>query len=310
MLPRANLMMALVLSLAAARLAAALRLRLSAGLSTLISAPKGQVLIKGSSKSATLSMSATRATMDKTMSLVKTRVNALAPRLVQGLRDDGFFVSDGFLGHSLIKTLRAEASKLYKTGRMDKSQSARWCPVEKRPILYDKHNVFATQLMGGEMYDEAPRLHEYTVALVRSLVPHINQAFPEALLSEKLASNKLAVCVGDGSAYDKHYDNEGLSDTRKVTFLLYMNQNWRPENGGVFRIYNSADSAAGPTTDISPIADRILCFWSDRLVHSVEPSFAQRGESDHRYALTVWLTSTSVSAIARDDDMVKLHFGS
>jgi Rps23 Pro-64 3,4-dihydroxylase Tpa1-like proline 4-hydroxylase len=106
------------------------------------------------------------------------------------------------------------------------------------------------------------------------------------------------------AAYDKHYDNSGLADTRKVTVLYYMNQ-WRPECGGQFRIY----APSGAKIDIEPIADRLLVFWSDRLVHSVLPSEAPRGAEDHRYALTLWLTSTTTDAIVRDDAEVRKHFG-
>jgi Rps23 Pro-64 3,4-dihydroxylase Tpa1-like proline 4-hydroxylase len=122
-----------------------------------------------------------------------------------------------------------------------------------------------------------------------------------------MVSNKLAVCIGDGSAYDKHYDNSGLDDTRKVTALYYMNFGWRPEMGGCFRIYNGDPIV---TTDIEPIGDRLLVFWSDRLVHSVEPSFTPRGKEDHRYALTLWMTADSPDDIARDDEEVERHFGS
>ena len=41
-------------------------------------------------------------------------------------------------------------------------------------------------------------------------------------LSETLHANKLAVCLGDGSRYDTHYDNMGGDDLRKVTALLYL----------------------------------------------------------------------------------------
>ena len=48
---------------------------------------------------------------------------------------------------------------------------------------------------------------------------------------------------------------------------------------------------------------------SDRLVHSVLPSEAPRGKEDHRYALTLWLTSITPDAIIRDDAEILKHFG-
>lgn len=245
---------------------------------------------------------------DITLNRLRSAVKKAAPTIIEGLRTAGWVYVDNFLSDAFCTTLREEAVGLYDADRFETSQSTRWCPVKNELVFYDKHNVFSMQLNGGEDYWRAPRLHEYTVGLIRAIVPELRAAFPEALLSDTLASNKLAVCTGDGSAYDKHFDNSGLDDVRKVTILYYMNRGWTEENGGCFRIYNPQGSAS-ELTDIQPQGDRLLCFWSDVLVHSVQPSFAPRGAKDHRYALTVWLTSTSPAAIVRDDEEVKRHFG-
>lgn len=60
----------------------------------------------------------------------------------------------------------------------------------------------------------------------------LNQILPDAYhLSGDEQTNKLAVCLGDGSYYDKHIDNLGgsnddsaddLGDRRKLTALLYI----------------------------------------------------------------------------------------
>jgi Rps23 Pro-64 3,4-dihydroxylase Tpa1-like proline 4-hydroxylase len=171
------------------------------------------------------------------------------------------------------------------------------------------------------------------VSIVSEFHTFINARFPDAKLSSKLASNKLAVCVGDGSSYDKHFDNSGGTDLRKLTVLYYLQtQPWTEDKGGCFRIYtaqkkdhHSEEEEASQTTayatrhndcteetvyhmDIEPIGDRLLVFWSDCLVHSVTPSFCPAGEADHRYALTVWITATDSSAICVDDTEVKIYF--
>lgn len=242
--------------------------------------------------------------MDSTLKEVNAAVQIHSEGIITGLRTDGWSVIDGFLQTGLCGVMRAEAAFLYENNYFEKSQSTRWDWATQSVVAYDKHNVFSTQLNGGEAYFRAPRLHEYLVGMTRAVVPMLSSAFPEAQLSASMMSNKLAVCTGNGSAYDKHYDNSGLSDTRKVTVLYYMNQ-WRPECGGCFRIYSSNDTVI----DIEPVADRLLVFWSDRLVHSVQPSEAPRGAADHRYALTLWLTSVTTDAIVRDDVEVRRHFG-
>lgn len=233
--------------------------------------------------------------------------------LVHDLKRQGFALVDGFLGTKTCEMYRNEAESLLKRGYMDISQSTKWDNDSNSIITYDKHNVYSMQLLGGKLYETAPRLHEYVVSLIRALEPHVSDSFPEARLSSTLASNKLAVCLGDSSSYDRHFDSTGSDDLRKLTVLYYMNPNWTPELGGQFRIYHSESNGIGENrgsddrgtveggvldcTDIEPKGDRLLVFWSDRVEHSVLPSFAPKGAQDHRYALTVWIATDDASTI-------------
>ena len=61
-------------------------------------------------------------------------------------------------------------------------------------------------------------------------------------LSETLHANKLAVCLGDGSRYDTHYDN-----LRKLTALLYLQRSWTAAHGGCFRMFTRQEGSAPPT---------------------------------------------------------------
>ena len=165
------------------------------------------------------------------MDVVASAVKAAGPKLIEGLNEKGYAIVDEFLPSIYIDTLRKEAVNFYEGGSFEVSQSSRFDPKTESLVTYDKHNVYAMQLNGGEDYYKGPRLHEYVVSTVKSLVPILRESFPAAMLDSSLVSNKLAVCTGEGSAYDKHYDNAGYQDTRKVTVLLYFNK-WRPELGG------------------------------------------------------------------------------
>lgn len=244
----------------------------------------------------------TIATAEDNMAHVQKSVELKADEILDGLEKKGWVVLDNFLGSNVCSIYRDEAVGYFSRNEMTISKSTKWDPETNSVVTYDKYNVFATQLNGGDSYYDGPRLHEYVVSLVKSLVPIVSRKFPESCLSPTLASNKLAVCTGDGSSYDKHYDNSGGDDLRKLTVLYYLNPKWRKELGGSFRIYESAahsvatpsESSAGDQlktliestatksdveikiesliTDIDPIGDRLLVFWSDRLVHSVQPS--------------------------------------
>ena len=221
------------------------------------------------------------------MAHVQTSIELRADEILTGLQQKGWVTIDNFLGEDVCCKYRDEAVGYFKRNEMSISKSTRWDSDTNSIVSYDKHNVFATQLNGGESYYDGPRLHEYVVSLVKTIVPIISRRFPEACLHPTLASNKLAVCTGDGSYYDKHYDNSGGDDLRKLTVLYYLNPKWRKDMGGAFRIYGSEESsdsnaavaALDDTIDIDPIGDRLLVFWSDRLVHSVQPSQVRRTAS-------------------------------
>jgi 2OG-Fe(II) oxygenase superfamily len=262
--------------------------------------------------------------METHMAHVSKQIDNSVDKIIRDLDRHQFAIIDNFLGSDVCDRYRKESTAMYDGGHMVISQSTRWDEVTNTTVAYDKHNVYSMQLMGGELYYVGPRLHEYVVSIVRGLVPAINRKFPEASLSSTMASNKLAVCLGNGSRYDKHYDNSGADDLRKLTVLYYMNPNYIPSHGGEFRIYHPSagyaegnlsiphthsgvDSDGFSYTNVQPRSDRLFIFWSDRLVHSVLPSQAFSA-SDHRYALTVWIAATDSSAIAKEDDEITRHF--
>jgi Rps23 Pro-64 3,4-dihydroxylase Tpa1-like proline 4-hydroxylase len=155
----------------------------------------------------------------------------------------------------------------------------------------------------------------------------LNQILPDDChLTGDEQTNKLAVCLGDGSYYDKHIDNLGgtsdAGDRRKLTALLYMQPpgshkgqpaypNEKVEDdprGGYFRAYDVPEM--GDVTCIAPRGDRLVLFWSDSLVHDVSPSFAPNGDQDKRWALTVWFIADKDGKIrATDAQVEERHFG-
>ena len=235
-------------------------------------------------------------------------------------------VVDNFLGEELITAMRAEAESLLPT--MVPSQSTRWDEDTQTVVPYEKKGVLSTQIEGGTIgYEKSPRLVEYIVTLTSHLSQKLNGILPDDYhLTGEEQTNKLAVCLGDGSYYDKHIDNLGgtsdAGDRRKLTALLYLQPprshegqptypNEKTEDdprGGYFRAYDFPEM--GDVTCIAPRGDRLVAFWSDSLVHDVSPSFAPSGDVDKRWALTVWFIADKGGKIRATDVAVEeRHFG-
>lgn len=250
--------------------------------------------------------------------------------LLLDIDPNGIAVIDNFLGDELITAMRKEAEALLPS--MVPSQSTKWDESLQSIVAYDKNGVLSTQIEGGpEGYKTSPRLVEYIVTLTSQLSYKLNQLLPDDChLNGEIQTNKLAVCLGDGSSYDKHIDNLGggtldsadAGDRRKLTALLYLQPPGSHEGqpsypnehidddprGGYFRAYDVPE--IDQVTSIAPRGDRLIVFWSDSLVHDVSPSFAPGGDDDRRWALTVWFIAEKDGKIRVTDASVQeRHFG-
>lgn len=85
-----------------------------------------------------------------------------------------------------------------------------------------------------------------------------------------------------GSFYKKHRDAFKSDDARKITVLLYLNQNWKQEDGGELILYKDDNSSL----TIEPLGGRLLVFESE-MEHEVLLSKA------NRYSLTGWIKNKS-----------------
>jgi SM-20-related protein len=238
------------------------------------------------------------------MAAIADAVATHADSIAHGLATRGFADVDAFLSSEAVLAMRAEADRMRAAGYMRTSESTRWDAQLERAVAYEKHNVLFSPIQGGEMYEVTPRLTEFCVALVGALPDALNARVDGLQLSNKVHTNKLAVCLGDGSRYDKHIDNMGGDDVRKVTAIVYLQDGWEPAHGGLFRAHLTEGDV-----DLEPRGGRLLVFYADSLVHSVLPAHAPRGEADARWALTCWLHAASVEQIRFDEAAERQHFG-
>ena len=67
-----------------------------------------------------------------------------------------------------------------------------------------------------------------------------------------------------GGFYQRHVDRFQTSDLRTVSVVVYLNESWRPGDGGELAIHE------GQTRHlVEPRAGTLVCFLSDRIEHEV-----------------------------------------
>lgn len=84
----------------------------------------------------------------------------------------------------------------------------------------------------------------------------------------------------EGSFYKKHIDRFKNDSRRTVTFITYLNEDWKPEAGGQLKLYLNDE-----TLLIEPHAGSVICFLSDKIEHEVLIA------NKERMSLTGWFLS-------------------
>lgn len=85
-----------------------------------------------------------------------------------------------------------------------------------------------------------------------------------------------------GSHYNRHLDQFQERSNRQITVLMYLNENWKPGDGGELKIYRESDEGETEIL-VEPTARRLLLFKSDCVEHEVLTTNVPR------YSLTGWL---------------------
>lgn len=75
-----------------------------------------------------------------------------------------------------------------------------------------------------------------------------------------------------GSFYRKHLDRFRDDDRRTVSAIIYLNEQWQPEDGGQLRMFLNDDS----TLDAQPEGGSLVVFMSADLPHEVLPASRER----------------------------------
>ena len=77
-----------------------------------------------------------------------------------------------------------------------------------------------------------------------------------------------------GAFYTRHIDQLRGDDHRKLSSVLYLNENWIAEEGGELRFYLSGDGAE--FEDVLPQGGRLVVFLSAQFAHEVLPATRER----------------------------------
>ncbi len=197
---------------------------------------------------------------------------------LEALAEHGYTIIDNYLPPPMIAALQQQAIRLRDAGIMHQAS-----------IGKDETNRIISEVRGDSIYwlDDAGQTPEQTDYLhtMQALQEQLNRCFFLGLFEFEC---HFAV-YDPGAIYQKHLDQFKGQQERQITAVLYLNDDWRQDDGGELRLYlDESENAA--FIDIAPLGGRLALFLSGRFYHEVLP--AQRT----RISLTGWFRTRSLES--------------
>lgn len=188
-------------------------------------------------------------------------------KLADGLADKGYAEVDNFLSQQEVQAILATDD--FKNGLLQ-FKKARIGKSQEKQINESIRGDYIQWIDGGT----TQKAVELYLNRLRQLMEFVNRTLYLSLKDLEVHRTIYPI----GSFYKRHLDQFKKDDKRKLSVICYLNTDWKESEGGQLRIYLPNGS-----TDIFPLAGRLVCFCSDLLEHEVLPATRER------LSLTGWL---------------------
>ncbi|ATX81304.1 SM-20-related protein [Mariprofundus ferrinatatus] len=193
-------------------------------------------------------------------------------RIVADLHETGFSICDGFVSPLQVSNMALEAKKQYKKGAFRHARVGRGASMQLRPEIRNDRVLWLDSEKPGAA------LLPYFLDL-ETLRKEINRNLYMGLFEFE---GHFAL-YPPGASYDIHFDRFIGTMERVVTCILYLNDNWQPDEGGALKVYEGTEPSNLPLPmEVIPQGGRLVTFISELFPHEVLP--ARRD----RLSLTGW----------------------
>ncbi len=184
--------------------------------------------------------------------------------LIQGLIDNGYGCCDDFIQSAAVNGLSANIQHLSENAQLKSSGFGNKTDFKKDlEIRGDKINWIA---------EESTNPFEIIyLKKIAKFILYLNQTCFTSIRSFESHYSSYET----KSFYKRHVDQFKNEKGRQYSIVLYLNEDWKKEDGGLLSLY----PAAGNQVDISPLGGRMVLFRSDEMEHEVNPSFTRTRNS-------------------------------
>lgn len=184
--------------------------------------------------------------------------------LIQGLIDNEYGCCNDFIMPDIVKGLHTNIQRLSESKGLKPSGFGNNEDFKKdTDIRGDKINWIEEQSTNPFEIIYLNKIEKFILYLNKTCFTSIKSFESHYSSYEK------------NSFYKRHIDQFKNEKGRKYSIVLYLNEEWEKEDGGLLSLYPKA----GEQINISPLGGRMVLFRSDEMEHEVNPSFTRERNS-------------------------------
>ena len=193
-------------------------------------------------------------------------------RIIADLLDQQYAVVENFFDPSTVEEIREALLFKYEEDRF------------KKAAIGNRTNETIARSIRGDFIlwlneKEAGPSEKKFLEKVNDMVQYLNRTCFLGIIQKEF---HYAV-YPEGTFYKRHLDTFQNDDRRKLSLVLYLNeQEWKPEYGGALVLYPQKNGAEEEVT-LFPYPGRMIIFESQILEHEVKPV------KKPRLSITGWL---------------------
>jgi len=194
-------------------------------------------------------------------------VNEKVDNILNDIEQQGWSVQENYFPTALVKQLNETLGTLQQQGDLKQAGIGREKQYHiEESIRSDKISWFDHHQLNAAQQDY--------LQLTQQLQDAFNQKFFLGLFELEIHFALYA----KGAFYKRHLDQHKNQDSRVLTLITYLNEDWREDEGGALQLY----LANGETISVLPKAGTLVCFMSAEFEHEVLPAKRERA------SLTGW----------------------
>lgn len=192
-------------------------------------------------------------------------IETAATRIAAEVAEKGWSVTRGYVNPEMVVSLRRRVRQWWEEGDLRRAGIGRG---ENFQVRDDIRRDYVRWLD----LESAGRFHDLLVDHYEPL----RLAFNRELYLGLFDFEGHVTVYPPGGFYARHIDRFATAAHRKLSAILYLNDDWQVEDGGQLRMYLTHDDGVETAHDVLPEGGTLVTFLSDVVPHEVLESKRER----------------------------------